>query len=782
MIASNRKRRWVLRCVLIGAAQGFAECAMSQTAPTPNAADASTSSGEIAEVVVTAEKRSESVNKVPMSISAVSNDELLTSGVNSTADLTKVVPGFTAVTSFNGTPVYYLRGVGYYDTSLAARPAVTMYADEAPIPYSAMALGTTLDLERVEVLKGPQGTLFGSNSTGGAINFIAAKPGSTFESGADFSYGRFNDTILSGFVSGPLSDTVGARVAASYEGSGTWQENYINGSALGQKSIASVRGIIAVNPIEGLRGSVTLSYTHDGSDVQVGQLVGKNYGGDLLPEMAAFPLAPANARAAAWGNSYPNGASLTRDNSELQGVIRLDYDMTPDITITNLTSAARYLESYGNNAGGTTLELSLQDNVGDVHDIFEELRAAGAFQDDRGHWIVGANYERDYTSEITTFDITQNKNGNTFTAFGLPGQNDDDTEYSTSLRSYAGFANLDYNWMPSLASHAGVRFTNTDTEFYNACVAYQGNHAGQIGLEDVFNLTPYPLGQCRILTPLPDGGFGTTTAAGGLRQNSVSWRTGLDWTPVKDSMVYVSVSRGFKAAASSDIAGVFASQYTLAPQEKLTAYEIGTKTDIVPRTHIDAAIFYYDYKDKQFQGTVVTPVFGPLNATVGIPKSYVKGVDLDLTTRLTNQLTVSVAGTYLQTAVEGNYIGTLVQGNTANFEGFSFPNTPKWQGSADARYDWPPESGLTPYLEFRYTERSGTYGDFGVNPALRIPGYGLLDGNLGVKSGDGHWFAQLWARNLTDKYYWPSQVSFLDSIVRFAGMPVTYGVSGSYRF
>jgi outer membrane receptor protein involved in Fe transport len=132
------------------------------------------------EIIVTAEKRSSSVNKVPLSMNVFNGTQLATAGVHSTEDLAKVVPGFSTVTSFYGAPVYYLRGVGFYDNSVAARPAVTIYADEAPIPYSVMAMGTTLDLERVEVLKAA-GTLFGSNSTGGAINFIAAKPGKRFE-------------------------------------------------------------------------------------------------------------------------------------------------------------------------------------------------------------------------------------------------------------------------------------------------------------------------------------------------------------------------------------------------------------------------------------------------------------------------------------------------------------------------------------------------------------------------------------------------------------------------
>jgi outer membrane receptor protein involved in Fe transport len=212
------------------------------------------------------------------------------------------------VTSFYGAPVYYLRGVGYYDNSVAARPAVTIYADEAPIPYSVMAMGTTLDLERVEVLKGPQGTLFGSNSTGGAINFIAAKPGSRFEAGADLSFGRFADGVLSGFVSGPISGTVGARLAVSHESSGDWQKNYVTGATQGAKNITSFRGTLTFQPAPRLKGILTFSGTLDRSDVQTGQLVGLSPTVAAEPALAAFrwrppmrvprPLAPDSPMAA----------------------------------------------------------------------------------------------------------------------------------------------------------------------------------------------------------------------------------------------------------------------------------------------------------------------------------------------------------------------------------------------------------------------------------------------------------------------------------------------------
>ena len=143
----------------------------------------------LSEIIVTAQKREQSINSVGMSITAATGDRLADLGITGPEDLGKIVPGFVYTASGLQTPVYSIRGIGFYESSLAAAPAVSVYMDQAPLVSPMMALGSSLDIERVEVLKGPQGTLFGENSTGGAVNYIAAKPTQEFESGASVSGG-----------------------------------------------------------------------------------------------------------------------------------------------------------------------------------------------------------------------------------------------------------------------------------------------------------------------------------------------------------------------------------------------------------------------------------------------------------------------------------------------------------------------------------------------------------------------------------------------------------------
>ena len=180
----------------------------------------------IEEIVVTAQKREESINDVGMSIQAATGDRLYELGITDPSELYKVVSGLNSNVTYYGTTIYTIRGVGFQDTALASSPTVSVYLDENPLPYSVMTQGVSLDLQRVEVLKGPQGTLFGQNATGGAVNYVANKPTEVFESGVEASYGRFDTVDLQGFVSGPLSDSLGYRVAARVLNSGGWQKLY----------------------------------------------------------------------------------------------------------------------------------------------------------------------------------------------------------------------------------------------------------------------------------------------------------------------------------------------------------------------------------------------------------------------------------------------------------------------------------------------------------------------------------------------------------------------------
>ncbi|MCK9247232.1 MAG: TonB-dependent receptor plug domain-containing protein, partial [Anaerolineaceae bacterium] len=231
-----------------------------------------TAFAQLEEIIVTAQKRSQDINDVGMSISAATGQQLANIGVSDVADLVKVTPGLTYTVSQNGTPLFTLRGVGFNDYTPGASPAVSVYVDEVPLAYGAFTKGVTLDLERVEVLKGPQGILFGQNSTGGAINYIAAKPSQDFEAGVKGSYGRFNRVEYEGFLSGGLSDTLSGRVALSGTNSDDWQRSTTSNQELGEEQVFRGRAQLLWEPTETATVLLGLNGWTDKSDTQAGQL------------------------------------------------------------------------------------------------------------------------------------------------------------------------------------------------------------------------------------------------------------------------------------------------------------------------------------------------------------------------------------------------------------------------------------------------------------------------------------------------------------------------------
>jgi iron complex outermembrane recepter protein len=305
-----------------------------------SAADSSDNGGALAEIIVTAQKRSESIDKVGMSITAVSGDALNEQQIKNVSDLANIVPGLVYATSALKTPVYSLRGVGFYDTSLGAYPTVSVYVDQVPLPFSAMTEQASLDLERVEILKGPQGILFGQNSTGGAINYIAAKPTEDFRAGAELGYGRFNTVEEQGFISGPLAPTLTARLAMSATSGDDWQYNYVRSSAgrfvannvandtVGKVEKFAARALLDWKPTDAVSVELNINGWINKSDPEAQQLIGTGpeHGPAPFadPTVLTQPFAPHNDRAAAWspGRIYGN-------EHQFQGALRADVNLTP---------------------------------------------------------------------------------------------------------------------------------------------------------------------------------------------------------------------------------------------------------------------------------------------------------------------------------------------------------------------------------------------------------------------------------------------------------------------
>jgi len=781
-----------------GSAIAFAVAALScgaaqaQTADPAQTAPAADTPGQAVdveddsrnEIVVTATKRAESLNDVPMSITAVSGDDLLNKGITNVQDLVKITPGLSYVDSGLGTPVFSLRGVGFFETSLGARPTVSVYVDEAPLPFSVMAQGAAFDLERVEILKGPQGTLFGQNSTGGAINYIAAKPKARLGAGATASFARFGTVDLQGYVTGPLSSTVNVRLAARTVQGGSWQKSYTRDDTHGAQNFTQGRFMLDWQPTDRLNVSINLNGFRDRGETQAAQLTGILYVGPArageVPLLATYPTAPADNRAADWDAA----TDYRRDNSFYQGVVRADYEVTDQITLTSLTAWSRIEVDQNNDVDGMSITSSDIAVVGKVTSFSSEARLAG----DHGNvrWILGASYAKEHSVENDYIHFPYTSSRHAFTP--LYDYTETNPFTTQDFATKAVFGNVDLDIGP-VTLHGGLRYTQADLD-YTGCTKVNDDASGA-AITTLFNtlrvargIAAIPLlrkGECQSLdvTLTPNLRVGT------FDQNNLSWRAGLDFKPNKDVLLYANVSRGYKAGSVPAPGAINLEEFDPVSQESLLAYEVGFKLTLAHgAVDFSGAAFYYDYTDKQLLARrITTPnLLGALPALINVPKSEITGAEAQITFYPTRGLSFSIAGTYLDSKVTSDFINYTILATQENFKGNPFPYTPKWQLVLDGQYKFPLSEGLTAMVGGNLSYRSSTTAGFGTNAYLQIDDYTLLDLRVGVEDPDGKWNAQIFGRNITDTYYWTNVAKFNDTVRRYAGQPATYGVQVGFKF
>ena len=748
------------------------------------------------EIIVTAQKRAERLIDVPLSITAASGEQLSKLGVSNTEDLEKVAPGFTFQRSSFGTPVFQIRGIGFYDTSVGASPTVSLYVDQVPLPYSSMARGAAFDLERVEVLKGPQGTLFGQNSTGGAINYIAAKPTRDVSAGFTLDYGRFNETNVQAHVSGPITNTLTARVAGRYEYRDGWQVGYepndsrlgkAPGDRLGKRRFYTGRFLLNWTPSDRLDVEFNANGWRDGSETQAAQYRGFNpvqplnpFNANVYAAFAPLDIMPQEPRLAGWDA----GRDYGRDDHFYQFALRGNYAISDTVTLTAISALSRYREISLVDIDGVAFPDYTNTRRARIESFSQELRLAG--DSGRVRWMVGGNYARDLT-----FERQNNLLGSTNAGLGPLRYNAVELRNDQRIRTWAAFASLDYALTDQLTVQASARYTTQDRS-YEGCLAdpdTDGRFA--FAFATAFGIPARPGGCVTQAAPPPAPPTLPPSIVSDLDQDNLSWRAGLNWKPGPDTLIYANVTKGYKAGGYSLLPAVFASQLDPVTQESVLAYEAGFKTAAADnRVQISGAVFYYDYRDKQVLGSANIVPFGNLPKLINVPESRVVGAEANLTLEPVDGLRFSGGVTYVDSKVKIDPPNAVdAYGNATTYVGSPFPNTPRWQGVADAEYRF--RAGDSHFLSFGASVRARSRADAVFNgsllppPAdtpLKIPGYALLDLRAGVESADGTWRFTLWGRNVTNRYYILNNAHLVDTGAVLTGMPATYGMTLGFRY
>jgi iron complex outermembrane receptor protein len=773
---------------------------------------------QIEEVVVTAQKRSESIHDVSIAIAAYSGDDLAALGVVDTRDMSNLVPGFRYAESGYNTPVYSLRGVGFNESSQTASATVGVYVDEVNLPFAIMSKGANLDLERVEVLKGPQGTLYGRNTTGGAINYIANRPDHTLETGIKASYGRFQSSDIEAYISGPLSEAVLARLAfrdiRSQEG---WQKSSTRpADTLGKTDKQSLRFLAEWQASDKLDASLTLSAWRDESEPQAPQAIGIRAQNAVLGDLyesagldRSMALSPtvANQPIIARKGADPREADWSPDldfqlhDSFYSAALRLDYALTDDVNVVWL-SAYQYFESADtiipqSGIGATAGERALDV---DTEAYSAELRLDGVWGS-KGEWLAGLFYSQDDVEEIQDIFVGDLSTGFPNRADSISSSREEFSgtappragnmlidraifSGTQTADSMAAFVNSGYQLSDKFKVNVGLRYTRESRDF-TGCTRDSENNSEGIGLTAAFVALSLAAGGNGMVpssgcASLDEDSRNPAEYIGSLEESNVSGRIALDWTPTETLLAYLSYSRGFKSGSFPILSASEGKQYDPVTQEQLDAFEVGFKSTFLDeKLQLNSAAFYYDYQDKQLLGNLKDPIFGPVPLLVNAPESEVIGFEFEAQYSPFDGLFLSTAVAYLQTEVQ-EFIGTDESGNERSFAGNEFNFTPNLEYTLLANYVFDVIENYFASVGVDYSYTGETNSSLGNEPEFAHDEYFLINARMNLSPNNQRWTVGLWGRNLTNELTTISIQKAADPYARYVGMTRTYGLRFFY--
>ena len=696
------------------------------------------------EIVVTASKRAENLQSVPISVSAIGGDALERARVTSVDDLVTKVANLqlTSIVGDN-TPIFALRGVSMSDYSLNQSSPVATYYDEVYKGNFAFLGVSMFDLERVEVLRGPQGTLYGKNTTGGAVNLIARKPKLGETSGSfNAGYGNYNRIDVNGAVSVPLGERAALRLAGTFANADGWFRNVVPGKAdLASVREWAVRGTLYAEPTEGLRMTLRASYSHQNP---------RNYGIYAQPEAINRPGL----------GKWEIAANIDdRRLAETWSVaLTTDIDLADWLTLTSITSYDDGKLSFYEDTDGTaaqTLEIPYYDKASQfAQDLRLTSDTGGPFD-----FILGVYYNREKVFNTTTFEI-----GKDVDSDGLPGITANDCAVGLPLaclfnnrftqikKSFAVYTDLKYVVSDALTLRGGLRYTNDrgrQSDF----------EANAFGVDGSLIANLIPLSELRYKT------------------DNLSGKIGLDYKLEGGNLLYAHVSRGYRAPSFNAQAFFDPSELSVAEPEEVTAYELGAKMQFAGRSiTLNMAAFYYDYHNQQFIN--VDPA-SAAQTLLNIDKSRIYGGEAELSIRASDRFTLRGGlGVLATRIVRGTVSGVDVNGNRLS-------NAPKLTFNLGA--DMTLFDGDAGKLSFHpdMAYQSNQFFEVLNIPRLRQSGYAIVGAHLDFETADGRWNASVWGKNLTNKHYFTSRVDLLAGFgldYNHIGNPRTYGVTVGAKF
>ncbi|CAN5406443.1 TonB-dependent receptor [soil metagenome] len=690
------------------------------------------------EIVVTAQKREQTLLEVPATVQTITGDRLREDGVKNFIDLAQYTPGVVVSNSLVGGSTvqnFTIRGIGYDDFRPNGNPAAAVHFDGVYQGSSAPIGGQMFDLQRVEVLKGPQGTLYGRNTTAGAVNVISNKPSATTEGQAFVDYSSFNTVRAEGAVNVPFSDTIALRVSGLYDRT----DGYLTRlGANGQGGTSPVPGVIPPITDPGYSDKAAQMEFYGARALLS---VGMGTSTEILFNLHGFKDKGGQAQAEPVTGTPPrsfySNLDARRGRKNLGGSITLTQDIGDAMQLTVQGGYEWMTNDYDWDDGSPrrTYDIEYRDHIkqGSVEARLQN-RVSGKF-----NWTVGSAYFRDKVDLFSALD-----GSDTFrTKF--------EAHYIQNRESFAGFANVDFEVLPRVRLDLGGRATSEKAHFQGSTI----------------DLNPYGLSIAGSVFKLP------AIFDNRLSETSPSGRATISYAIGDSATAYASFGRGFRAGGFDGTTIWSAPEAKPFDPETVWAYEGGVK--FLPRggpVQIEVAGFYYDFANIQASTSMVYDgATTSVRTNVGKAKSY--GGEATFSIRPVRGLHADVGVALLDTKILE--IRSSSAAEAARRLGNDLPFAPHMTLNGSLRYEaaLSDRLALTPQVNIRYV--SDYFGD--LDNVGKAGDFTLVNARLEL-SVDKRWTIAGYVRNLMDTEYTTGG----SSTSRFSGAPRTWGASVGMRF
>ena len=707
------------------------------------------SSSGIEEILVTATKRAQNLQDISISMTALSGDKLDAFGFEDTRDIFSQIPNVSSSEGSFSADIT-IRGNSTLNPTLAGEDNVALYFDEVYRPAAFFGGGVMMDVERVEVLRGPQGTLFGRNSTAGLVHFISRKPTEEQEGYLNFEYGSFGTNIVEAAISGPMSDQVRGRLALKYHQDDGFQDNQgPAGGKLGVTDRIMGRAHLDID----INDEMNLLLSLEASDADD---IGKafNHWGLLDPATGAICDAKrvlASQCAGGDGFSDPNpdvtkpytehdpSAGDGRYTFETETVTaKLTWQLNNDmelVSISALDSLDRYFNADEDGSADGMFGLYQYNDTYtvDAEQFSQEFHLSGG--DEGRNWLVGLFYlddDRSSTSGVAGYEW---------------GDGNPDTMANIDTKSYAVFGEINRSLSDTLSMLAGFRYTDEEKKVQ---LTTQG---------------------------LP--------GADRLTSENVSGKLGLEWRPRDEMMIYASLSTGFRSGNfNSDLLFGDLSAMTSVDPEEVTAFELGSKSTLMDgRLQLNAALFYQDVSDKQGI-TYDSNAAAPVSRLISLGDADIYGVELELLAVPTDNLELSLGIGWLDSEIsaDSGYVITSSDGAERTLDGSEL-GSPDLMVNGVVSYNIPLNDGAVVTLQTDFSYHSEGVGA-GGNEYNYSEAKTLVNARVFWVSASEKWEVQAYVKNVFETEYIDNTygIADLDFVYGNMGMPRWAGIKVGMNF